>query len=546
MTIRVSCGACHSSFSVADKHSGKKAKCRHCGGTIVVPAVKTGLGSPDVALPPAAAVQNRASEQTIRQIDPQTAFIDTDLTAATFEQSPDSETRPITEAPLKRSRGSQERVNRPSDPSQMMREILGGFEGDFPRVIPSLPYRFAALVVTGVMVILPLIYVALIGLFAYSLYWHATENFAIVSGVRGIRAGKAVLLIYFAPLIVGAILILFMVKPLFARSPKQPLELQLSFVEEPLLHSFVQRLCLAVNAKPPSLIEVDCEANAGAFFRNGWSGFLRNDMGLRIGLPLLAALDTRQLAGVLAHEFGHFSQGAGMRLSYIIRSINHWFARVVYERDEWDEQLDSWMDEGGWVTVISALAKLFVWLTRWILWLLMIFGNLVGSVLLRQMEYDADKYETRLAGSDVFESTTRRLIELNLADLRMQHLIAGNYESVGIPDDLPFCLSRIARTLPPETSQFVDHLIENSETSLFASHPSDRDRIAAARKQNAAGIFRLEKSAKALLRDFRATAKRATMLFYQRRVGKTAATKRMVPTTEFLSKIEFDISHMES
>ena len=28
-----------------------------------------------------------------------------------------------------------------------------------------------------------------------------------------------------------------------------------------------------------------------------------------------------------------------MRLTYLIRSINGWFARVVYERDEWDETL---------------------------------------------------------------------------------------------------------------------------------------------------------------------------------------------------------------
>ena len=55
-------------------------------------------------------------------------------------------------------------------------------------------------------------------------------------------------------------------------------------------------------------------------------------MVLLIGLPLAAGLSLRQFAGVLAHEFGHFSQGFGMRLTYVIRSINIWFMRVVYER----------------------------------------------------------------------------------------------------------------------------------------------------------------------------------------------------------------------
>lgn len=47
------------------------------------------------------------------------------------------------------------------------------------------------------------------------------------------------------------------------------------------------------------------------------------------------SLDLQQFAGVLAHEFGHFAQSSGMRLSYLIRSINHWFARVVFEEDQW-------------------------------------------------------------------------------------------------------------------------------------------------------------------------------------------------------------------
>lgn len=547
MTIRVTCGDCQSSFNVAKKHSGKKAKCRHCGGTIVIPALEVTTDSAEGSLPPAATARQRTSQPQVLQAGSETGSAD-----AIFDGLEAGEGLPATSplpknTPRESGRRVSDRGSASNDPNRLMREILAGFEGQFPRVIPTLGYRLAALVVTAVMIVLPLIYVALIVLFGYALYWHATENFSILSGARGMRAGRGVLFVYFGPLIVGGILIIFMIKPLFARPPKRQQELELSFVEEPLLHSFVQRLCLAVNAKPPSLIEVDCEVNAAAFFRDGWSGFLRNDMGLRIGLPLLAGLDTRQLAGVLAHEFGHFSQGGGMRLSYVIRSINHWFVRVIYERDEWDEQLDSWVNEGeGWMTVISWLTSLFVGLTRGILWLLMMFGHLVASTLLRQMEYDADKYEARLAGSDVFESTTRRMTELALADMRTQRLIAANYGRVGIPDDLPLCLSKVARSLPPETSLFVDHLIEEEKTSWFASHPANRDRIAAARRQNAAGIFRLERSAKSLLKDYHATAKRATMLLYQRQIGKTAAAQQLVPARTFLSQIEFDSGPAES
>jgi Zn-dependent protease with chaperone function len=44
-------------------------------------------------------------------------------------------------------------------------------------------------------------------------------------------------------------------------------------------------------------------------------------------------LKAQELSEVLAHEFGHFSQGFGMRATYLIRSVNFWFTKVVYHRD---------------------------------------------------------------------------------------------------------------------------------------------------------------------------------------------------------------------
>ena len=81
-----------------------------------------------------------------------------------------------------------------------------------------------------------------------------------------------------------------------------------------------------------------------------------------------------------------------MRLSFIIRSINMWFMRVVYERDAWDERLE-YLSQSIDIRVswVLYLARLFVWLTRKILWLLMMVGHLVSGFLMRQMEVDADR-----------------------------------------------------------------------------------------------------------------------------------------------------------
>ena len=510
MAIRVICGACQKSLNVKDEYSGRTAKCPQCGGTIKIPTV---------------------SKSEATSVNPQQTTAVSPKNKPAVTKTVDRDVDPPFQRPVTAS----------SDPNQLMREILMGFQGEFPRVVPTIGYRLAALFVATFMILLPVVYVLFVASFGYLVYWHATENHTILKAARGFRTGKGAAFLYFGPLFVGTLLILFLIKPLFARPGKQQQDVVVSLADEPLLHSFVQRLCDAVNSPRPSLIEVNCDVNAAAFFRNGWWGFLRNDMGLQIGLPLLSALDTRQFAGVLAHELGHFSQGAGMRLSYIIRSVNMWFNRVIYERDSWDEWLTSLSEgESGGITILVALTSLCIWLSRRVLWVLMVIGHVVCCFLLRQMEYDADKYEARLAGSEVFESTMRRITELSLADMVTRQILAANFARAGLPDNLPLCLSRVSRKLPSEIAEIANEMIETQRTSLLASHPASRDRIAAAHRQKADGIFRLERPAKVLLKDYTRLAGKATLLTYKRMIGKTAAKQQMTSTDTYLAQVESD------
>ena len=61
------------------------------------------------------------------------------------------------------------------------------------------------------------------------------------------------------------------------------------------------------------------------------------------------------------------------------------------------------------------MARGCVWLTRRILWGLMHAGNAISCFMLQQMEYDADSYEAKVAGSDAFEETASKLRLLNVA-----------------------------------------------------------------------------------------------------------------------------------
>jgi Zn-dependent protease with chaperone function len=432
----------------------------------------------------------------------------------------------------------QPKQDRPLDPQALEARVMAGFTGPIQRVRISLVYRLGILLVTAVMVVLPLIYVGLIAVVAYGVYWHMVNNIGILGTVRG-RGAIFTFLIYVAPLVVGAILILFMIKPLFAAPARRGRTRSLTRDSDPLLFKFVARICETVRAPTPSRIDIDHQINASASFRRGLLSFLGSDLVLTIGMPLAGGLSLQQFAGVLAHEFGHFSQGAGMRLTYIIRAISHWFLRVVYQRDEWDEWLASSTDGVDLrIAWILYLAQACVWLTRRILWVLMYVGHVVAGFMLRQMEFDADRYEARLAGSDTFAATVRQLHLLNLAQERAQSDFGFYFREGRLTDNLPKLVLANVRQMPAEAQSFISKVIAESQTGLFDTHPGDKDRIVSAEAERAPGVFRSDLPATVLFRNFDAAARNVTWDFYCDVFETPVPQSSLVPVEELLKKTD--------
>jgi Zn-dependent protease with chaperone function len=272
----------------------------------------------------------------------------------------------------------------------------------------------------------------------------------------------------------------------------------------------------------PIRIDLYCDLNAAAGFRRGAFSLFGNDLVLIIGLPLVAGLNLRQFAGIMAHEFGHFTQGFGMRLSYVIRSINGWFARVVFERDAWDLWLTRWAEEAeDWrIMILVNSARLGVWFSRFLLRLLMLTGHGVSCFLLRQMEYDADSYEIKLAGSATFETSVKRLQVLAEAlDRSYKDMHITWNKSRRLPDDFPAFLLRQEAALPAERRTRIEDRVGLATTGLFDTHPSDGDRIRRARQAGEPGVFHLDQPATVLFANFDAVAKQVTLLHYNDDVG---------------------------
>jgi predicted Zn finger-like uncharacterized protein len=475
MTNPVSCPNCQSKLNVNDEWAGKKVRCKKCSASFVIPSVSD-----------------------TRQVNP--------------KQIDSARTSP-----------GQRRLT--------AEEILVAIRQQIEPVPTTVGYQAALVGVTSIMMILPLIYLGLVLLVAAGAVAYAYYGLGMLSApTRGSRGGIGKVLLYIGPLVASVIVVVFMFKPFFARSKESTKVRSLDRQSEPLLFAFVERLCNAVHAPVPKRIDIDSQVNASASFRRGLiSLFHPNDLVLTIGMPLVCGLTIRELGGVLAHEFGHFSQSLGLRLTYIVRSINHWFARVVYQRDVLDEWLASTASSLDIrIGIVLYFAMFMVWLTRGILWIFMMIANGLSCFLMRQMEFDADLHEIRFAGSAAFESTSKKLRCLGVAFSQSLVETQGFLVDGKLVDNLPRLVQMNRDSQDAATRSEIEKSASEEKSNWFDTHPIDSDRIAAARKLKEPGVFQLEAPAQCLFAFFPAHCKLVSKDFFEEVFGDELKEKKLV------------------
>jgi hypothetical protein len=133
------------------------------------------------------------------------------------------------------------------------------------------------------------------------------------------------------------------------------------------------------------------------------------------------------------------------------------------------------------------LARAAVGASRVVLKSLMKIGHAVSSFLLRQMEYDADRYEIQFAGSAAFAQTMARLRELNLASQCAYQELGRACERRALPVDFPRFIIAQEEVIPEEAR--VASAAATASTAWWHSHPCDRDRARAADVAAATGVL---------------------------------------------------------
>lgn len=390
--------------------------------------------------------------------------------------------------------------------------IDNAFHDDFQKIHTNTAYRFNLTLVTLSILLLPCVYFCIVAMSTYGVYYFAVSFTELVTK-RNIVSG---LFLYFIPVLSGSFFTLFLWRPLIPTFHKyKSIDLRITEQTDPKFVYFVHAVCKKVGAKKPSIIYLSMDANASAALKSFWSLF-SNKLILTIGFPLVSCMSAQSVAGILAHEFGHFSQKASLRGYYLISVVNRWFYRCISGNDDWSQWMKKAEDkaDSAGLGVIFFIVRIGMMQTNKLLSVLLRFSSYLTMSLSRQMEFDADKHEIQLVGSHEFEVTARELHRTAAATAMALNELGYNEDDKYV-DNIPSLIRMFYGALPERIDKHIEEQLKDNRLSVWDTHPPDAERIQHAQNLDLKGIFSLDQPAMNLFDSFEEKSKVATQQYYR-------------------------------
>jgi Zn-dependent protease with chaperone function len=331
-------------------------------------------------------------------------------------------------------------------------------------------YTFSVMLSLTVSLLLILLYFAVLGGFA----WLTT--ILLLGAIEAAVTGHSVVLAMF--LLVGTIvsgfIFISLTKPFSLAFGKRHDQVTLSRHEEPLLHTYVDQICETLNTPRPQVIRLELAPNASAGPASVIKGLFTQNLVLSLGMPLALGLNIQQLSGVIAHELGHFSQsGGGTDLSRLLQIINAAFGKIALDQDWLDELLAHYSQPRyGVLSNVLFPLRFGNYASRRFFYLLMLAGHASSSFETRQKEFDADAYETYLAGYEAFRHCSRNLELLGAGYQTAMNDLEDAWQDRRLMDNLPALTVANATRMPMQRQRQLYRLALTRKTQWHDSHPS--------------------------------------------------------------------------
>lgn len=358
--------------------------------------------------------------------------------------------------------------------------------------------------VTLATIILPGVYFGLILLDLVFLIWFTTSGIPKIVRNR-LEFGMTIYVV--SILLAGLVLLGVLLAPIFRNRGKRPAPFVADRKRYPRLYEMVFCICRAMGAPYPAEIHLDCKANASAHLVS----ILDDKLVLTLGLPLLAGMDVRQLAGVIAHELAHFRQSESMRLASIVQRVQNWFSEVSGNQFGWDLAFAAALTPSA-----MNLMAVVIQVTRPLFFALMYAGAVISSGLSRQMELDADRYMAKLIGSEAAAGAMERLPLLAACETKAISAWQETWmERRKLYDNMPGLVASGLDDLSQEAAREILEQTTHRKSDLFDTHPAMLQRVSKLRAEKAEGIFSYTGPARQLVDGFDGLCREVTIWEYK-------------------------------
>ena len=241
----------------------------------------------------------------------------------------------------------------------------------------------------------------------------------------------------------GIITWMMSLRPLLPQDKSTRVAIQAKPGTQPRLFDLVETLCWHLKMPPPQEIWLDSTVTVRSSLRRGFIGMATGEVVLHLGMPVVAALNAREMAALLARELGYCSGGMGATFGNLVREVNAWFFRALLEREPWDVGATKAKEERGIVK------KAFCWVFH--VWrfvaklpfaVFAMVARLASALALMRLSSNANQCGRNLLGPEAYEELQVRMDRLKTAWEEASKEITRGMTLNRLPENLSLLVAR--------------------------------------------------------------------------------------------------------
>ena len=323
------------------------------------------------------------------------------------------------------------------------------------------------------------------------------------------------MLLQFGLLLVALLVMLLLLKPLLSlRLPSAP-GLAIHPGNEPDLYAFVADICERIQAPVPSRILLDTTPTLVTRYDQGASAWLRGQVVLTLGVPLLATMNCSQLAALIAQAMNRYRGKYLPPLNSLLLAIQTWLQTALHQPDWLDRYLQRLQEQGRLGESVLAAVQWFLGLSRWPLWLWLYLSQWLAFRYVHRLVADSDKMALAFAGSEGYlrQMDQYRLMTYSHAKL-MQGLEEKWQEGQRLPENLVQMMVVLGHKYPATMAQQLRDRQQRQQRLQCNLIPSDNQRLARITHQKIQGSYGCLSPASTLFRHYGKLTRGMTLRFY--------------------------------